>query len=300
MEKKIGALIVTYYPDEILFKNIDSVQSQVDKILIVDNTPEESSIISDIRKSEHVEVFSFGNNQGMAKALNHGCQWFIDNEYSHALLLDQDSIIDCNVVEELSLLLDIPDVCMSSPNIICMTTDISNTTVNSYYHTVPKGLWFEREKVDNTPLEVLFNITSGSLIDLNKWREIGMFDEQLFIEAVDTEFGLRANSSNYKILISNKCTLMQRYGNQQKRSILGRDFYPTFHSPLRHFYVCRNRLLLWSRYYKVYPSFIIWDFMSLCKTFLLILVFEDNKIAKFKSMYRGYSEGIKLLLKGSK
>ena len=41
--------------------------------------------------------------------------------------------------------------------------------------------FFKREAVSSKPLKVAFNITSGSLIKLNVWKEIGGFWEDLFI-----------------------------------------------------------------------------------------------------------------------
>jgi len=286
-----GAVVITFNPDNDFGLNLTAASHQLDKIIVVDNGSQESSLnrIKDC-VSQHTNVILIDNknNLGIAKALNIGCQYLLERDTSFALMLDQDSLVTDGMVASLYNTISSLNSCaVISPKILAKDNDNNLDTIPSRYMVPSNGLFYKKSSVEKEPLRVLFNITSGSLIDLTIWNKIGKFQEDYFIEGVDNEYGLRANSLGYSVVIDNNASLVQQYGNQQVKRLFGKNFFPTFHSPLRHYYVSRNRLFIWNKYYKKYPYYLTWDLLSFFNTLFLILAFEDNKYQKIKHIGRG-------------
>ncbi|MGI9139230.1 MAG: hypothetical protein ACR2IM_09335, partial [Sediminibacterium sp.] len=96
------------------------------------------------------------------------------------------------------------------------------------------------------PQEALTLITSGSILNLSLAKRVGAFDEDLFIDFVDTEFSYRVVQNGFINLMFSNVLLNHSIGNL----VLGRSLL-TFkkslriiHSPIRAFYITRNGLTL--------------------------------------------------------
>jgi rhamnosyltransferase len=92
----IGAIIVTYFPNEILLlRLLQSIGSQVKKIYIIDNTPHGDKIwlTSEwLSKLElNIDYHLLGENYGIAKAQNIGIDLAVKDGCDHVILFDQDS-----------------------------------------------------------------------------------------------------------------------------------------------------------------------------------------------------------------
>jgi len=83
------------------------------------------------------------------------------------------------------------------------------------------------------PEEVFFPSGSAALYRRKMLEEIGLFDEDFFLYCEDTDLGLRARWAGWKCLYVPGATVEHRYSHSAGRS-----------SPLKAFYVERNRLLV--------------------------------------------------------
>ena len=91
---RLLAVVVLYHPGKDLAGNIDSYLSQVDKLLLWDNTPgdgQERLPLPDISHPERLEYRGCGRNVGISAALNDAVAYAREYGYTHLLTLDQDS-----------------------------------------------------------------------------------------------------------------------------------------------------------------------------------------------------------------
>jgi rhamnosyltransferase len=294
---KIGAVFVTYNPDNQFIDNFNSVYSQVDHLIISDNTSSDKSLPilnACIKGHSNVSLIKNADNFGISKALNIACKHASEIGIDRVLLLDQDSFVTNSMVTSLSKKMDkLPLAALVGPKIVPKGIDFKKILYQAKYILPSNGILPKRSKVYDTPLQVLFNITSGSLICLKVMQELGGFDENLFIEGVDNEYGLRANKFGYHIYIDNDAFLLQEYGNIEVKQLFGINFYPTNHSPLRHYYVARNRVYIWRIYYKHFKNYLVWDFISTFKMTISIFLFEKQKMLKLKNFCMGVFDGFR-------
>ena len=98
---RICAGIVLYNPDiERLSENIDSIISQVDKVILVDNG---SSNINEVKQNFCSDKISFifnEKNKGIATALNQLAIEAGNSGYTWILTLDQDSVCQSGLIEK--------------------------------------------------------------------------------------------------------------------------------------------------------------------------------------------------------
>lgn len=73
MTSKIFGVLVTYKPDmSILEKSIDSLKNQLDKLIVIDNTPGKCENLENLKKVPNIEILYLGDNYGIAYAQNVG------------------------------------------------------------------------------------------------------------------------------------------------------------------------------------------------------------------------------------
>ena len=88
------AIVVAYYPDfQQINHLIDSLCSQVNSIVIIDNTPaSENDVLKAFENNECITLISLGENRGIATAQNIGIAYARKQEATDIILFDQDSI----------------------------------------------------------------------------------------------------------------------------------------------------------------------------------------------------------------
>ncbi len=99
----VTGIIVTFNPDiKQLNKLIDTVTSQVQHLLIVDNDSHaDIDIATTFTERAGIELISLSENFGIAKAQNIGIERAKTIGTDYVLLLDQDSLPAPNMVSEL-------------------------------------------------------------------------------------------------------------------------------------------------------------------------------------------------------
>lgn len=270
--------IVLYNPEiKRLMDNINNLILEFD-IILVDNA---SSNIQDINRylSSNKKVVLIRNkvNKGIAAALNQIMEYGEQHQYNWVLTMDQDSIFPNNGLEIYSRYLQSQVAVLT-----CRVID-TNNPVNEENGLKSKELL--TEKVSRC-------ITSGSMNSVKVWREIDGFDEQMFIDYVDFEYCIRVKKNGYDILKCNEVELKHQLGNLEIKNILGKKIYVTNHPPKRYYFLFRNLVYTKhkhssdiSGFYIVYKVVVY-----VCK----ILLFEQSKIDKFKNIYRGITDGLRM------
>ena len=88
----------------------------------------------------------------------------------------------------------------------------------------------------------------------------------------------------------NNAILIHNLGESIKKSVLGLKITPTNHSPLRRYYMSRNRRYIWDKYKEDFPEWILIDKRRFITENLKIILFENNKIEKFKYIKKGIND----------
>ena len=286
----IGGVVVAYYPEDLNFlKTINSVINEVDFLVIVNNS---SVLLNEICKgidNLQLEVIENKDNLGIAKALNLGIDFLMTKGCSYFLLLDQDSQVPKNMAHELAKAINY----LHSPTnpVAAIGPGYFNSRLGKNAPFIKFGkLSIKKIDLESNTLYVLvdFLITSGSLITLEAIKNVGMMEDGLFIDFVDTEWCLRAASRGYRLYGLNAVKMEHSLGDDP---VLFFNKKMPMHSPLRHYYIARNALHLAKRsYIPINRRLIV--LISIAKTFLFYSIVPSNRLAHFKMMLKGFYDGI--------
>ena len=269
-------IIVAYNPEiELLIKNAKAAISQVDEILIVNNSNYDINL--DIYNIGNINIINNNSNLGISKALNIGIDYAKEHNYDYVLLLDQDSTLTDNFIKNMLDGFKQEDVCMICPNVVYI--DGKNNKIN-------ENMKFEK---------IELGITSGSLLNMNVLNQIKfenniIFNEDFFIDYVDFDFSLTIRNKGYLILRCNESKLYHRLGNVKTYKFANLEVHPTNHNYIRRYYITRNRMYMWKKYVISNSKFVIKDIIRFIYEIILIILFEDNKLKKLKSVIRGLED----------
>ena len=271
LKNRVFATIITYNPDKkLLEKNILSIKKQVEKLVLIDNKSE-SSILKDIqelKKKMNFNLLLNPNNIGVAAALNQALKLAEEGKYLYFLTMDQDTIL-------------------SEDAVTVMIEELEEHKLSSI------GPSFNAIASDTSPRSVNFLITSGNLTRTSVAIDAKGFDEWLFIDCVDTDFSLKLRVLGYKIAQSQKATMLHSFGKKERGifNILYIEY-----SPLRHYYMERNRLYIQKKYKFFFPFYCFkLNIAAILKRFKL-LFFYKGKYEIFSSMRQGVIDARKHII----
>lgn len=281
--------IVTFNPNiERLRLNLEGVYSQSSLIVVVDNHSQNIKEIEElIDDFPRVYIIYNEKNYGIARALNQIMEFAKKNNLDWALLLDQDSIIPGNMINNYTQLTDIEGVAIVCPRV----QDNNSNRIG---------------KADSRIELVGLCITSGSLNNVKTWENIGKFDESLFIDYVDNEYCIRLYYEGFRIIRDNEVILNHELGKTEYHLFKS----TTNHGALRRYYIARNSYYVARKYKYIFNNSNInykeanifldkmlnptWAFLRQLQFCLLIVLYENNKINKIYSIFKGLRDGNKL------
>lgn len=237
---RVVAVVVTYHPELARLQlQLSALFTQVDAIVIVDNASDfDLQPWAENLAEPALRVIRLARNHGIALAQNIGIQWAREQQATHVLLMDQDSVPSDDMVSRLLAAIRIsPDVAAVGPRYLDSRQDAPSPFVRI------RGLRFQRLAWDpGQPIvHVDCLIASGSLIPMKVLDQVGPMREDLFIDYVDTEWCLRARSMGLQSFGVCSASMTHSLG-EAPFFFMGRSF--PVHSPLRHYYQVRNAILL--------------------------------------------------------
>mgnify|MGYP001367218294 CR=1 FL=1 len=291
MRPNVDAIIITFEPERQLVKTLKNLNTQVRKIYIVDNSANNyySKIINDIsKKFKNVESIFNSSNLGIAKAQNIGIKTALFNKADWCLLLDQDSIPEKNMINNLLKSAKLKNNKNRYFYVAPIILDKQTSRESRYF--IRNGFKPINNKINSYELDRV--IASGSLINQEVFRKIGLMRSEFFIDYVDFEFCLRATSNNYKIKLEKDALLIHEQGKKSIHKIGPFKIMTHNYSSLRRYYIFRNRVYFIRLYSKVYPKIILHEILACCFDIFRIFCFENNKMDKFKKVCIAILDGL--------
>ena len=284
LETKKCASIVLYNPDiDRLKENILALNVQVDYIFIFDNNSNNVNQINDlIKEYEKINFYFSTENKGVAFGHNYNCYLALNAGFEWILTLDQDSVILPGLLEKYVNYLNIHEVLERSKigQLTCYIQDRNEKEIN------------ENELVQK---EILWCIPSGTYVNLHLWNELGKFDELMFIDGVDIDYGITVKENNYKTIIIPFVGMLHEVGKINKViNIFGRKHPIYNHNFIRKYYIARNSIYIARKHRSVS---IIKMFIKVFNRILFDFVFENDKFTKLKYALRGVRHGFKMEVK---
>lgn len=295
IQDTICAGVVLYNPQDLdrVTECLSNLTRQVKYVYVFDNCTTEHNLNL---SSNGIRYLKKDGNMGLAYALNCIMESAEKDGFEWVVTMDQDSIIPDNLVKGYcKCIMRINGMGICCPQVIDRRRPYLKPIDSEEYEFIERC------------------ITSASCTSVKAWRNIGKFDEWLFIDLIDEEFCKRMRLNNYEIVRLNKYVLDQQFGNVIPKSKRKQKFwlklseithvtrfqhltYYNVVSPLRVYYTNRNIIYVNKKYknykfnfYYVYGcknrlEFLIWY----CFTRLLL---SKKKLEVANAIFRGIRDG---------
>ena len=274
MGKKIGGCIILYHPDTAVAANMATWYPDVDMLFMIDNSDEQHPELAELVDSGpgKIHYHWMGGNKGVASALNLACRLALQEKCDWLLTMDQDSSFSLKGLAEMIA------------GIESIETVNLRVGIISPAHLISEH--FIEEEVGNYK-EVKYAMTSGNLLNLHAWQEVGSFEDKLFIDCVDMDYCLRLRKAGFHIIQVNGVYLQHSLGNFQVRKVAGIKMGISNHSPGRRYYITRNKMYTLKKYFRYDPAFCLLIIRSMFGDLVRITFFETQKSLKLRAILTG-------------
>lgn len=241
----VVCVVVTFNPEQDRFARLlAAVQAQVTQIVVVDNGSEAhtASATKKLVDAHRAHWIPLDSNKGIACAFNVGITHALSTGCDFVLQLDHDSIPAPDMVSHLL-------AAAAAVGPLQRIAAIGPQYLDDRQKNPPPFIRIEGMRVvrcqceeTNSVVPVDYLISSGSLIPADTWRHVGGMAEQLFIDYVDIEWGLRAGRLGFQCFGACAAHMSHSLGDTPIK-FLGKVL--PLHSPLRHYYHVRNAVWLY-------------------------------------------------------
>ncbi len=278
----IAVILVNYngLSDTIDCLNSIGEQTLPIQAIVVDNASKENEALIIQKQFPKVKTIRSNNNLGFAGGNNVGIQWALNNNFEYIALLNNDTILDCQLFEY--LLNEVEENAIVAPYM--------------YYHSNPQHLWygggeinrwtgnakhFYTNKNKQHPFECSFITGCCFMAHRNIWGKIGLLDESYFMYNEDTDYSIRLLQKKVKIKIVPQAKLWHKVG----KSSGGKK------SALSIYYTTRNRLQIVKKYKSFFKA-TAYPF-SVITRYLWIFLMKLKGKNEWRAFYRGIKDAQK-------
>ena len=290
---QVVAVVVTYEPDRAALEALlAALAGQVEQTIVVDNgsTVDVAEWVVRAGLGGACAVVPLGENRGVAAAQNVGIHRARSFGAAAVVLFDQDSLPAPEMVARLVAAVNEAAargvaVAAAGPRYLDVRQD-----------NPPPFLRLRGVAVARLPcpdeggvVEVDYLISSGCLIPLAALDLVGPMREELFIDYVDIEWGLRARQMGLTCL--GVCGAQMRHDlGEAPLALFGRRL--PVHSPLRHYYHFRNAVFLYRAPWLPW-NWKVADGWRLLAKYLVYSLFARPRLAHWRMMTQGIVDGLR-------
>jgi rhamnosyltransferase len=261
----LAGAVVLYNPDNSVWDNINTYLSEVEVLYAVDNSEIYNEVlIEKIKNNSKIRYINNDRNLGIASALNIGARSALGNKYEWLLTMDQDSSFnDSSYFRAFDEYENKERIALFSPTHYQSQNSHRDNIINSFATIV---------------------MTSGNILNLKAYTAIGGFTEKLFIDEIDHDYCLRAILKGFSII---QC-------NIELKHTLGKPVYKngkeiTIHNNVRIYYITRNNLYIWKKYFIKFPVLILKRIRWYIEYAYNNISYSKKKSVTIKFMLKGFS-----------
>lgn len=278
-------IVVSYRPDvPRLLDLCGKLVADDAKVVIVDNT--ERPYLASCDLPGNCNLITIGYNSGIAHAQNEGMRAALDAGASVLLFFDQDSRIEAGLLGGLIAELDaahaevVAPLCVDEATGMPLPAEVVGRYGCSRQVHHPDAT--ERYAVDIV-------ISSGMAATRLACETVGWFDQDFFIDYVDSEWCLRCRAKQIPIYVIPGVVMRHSIGSGHVR--VG-GLSTAVHSQVRCYYQIRNSFLLFRKSHIPF----LFSMTQLAITIgsrALLLPFVDDRVSYLKMYWRAIKDGIR-------
>ena len=273
----VCGLVVTWQPDDGVIERLERLRGQVDHLILIDNgsTTPAAGWIADWAATVGARYVRNERNLGLAGPFNVGARMALDDGCDWLCIVDQDTTVSASLVADMLA----ARVTHPRPSRVAMIGPVTHWQTSK---RCTDRLWTRRQLV----------ISSGSLLSLSAWQEVGGFREDYYVDMVEAEYCLRLGTRGYRVILACRATIDHRIGQPTTHRFLGHTLSVSNHSAWRRYYITRNRIRTWLSYWRHAPAWVAFDAFGHFRSTDYMVMFEQGRRAKLAATAAGARDGL--------
>lgn len=289
MYDNIFSITVTYNPDiDLLKRQLSSLSDNIENIIIVDNGSLNHNEIELLSQELclNIRCVFLDKNYGLAYAQNVGIDQAINAGAEYILLLDQDSVLDKGFIKEIySIYTQLANEGVKVGAV--GPTFYDPNTNKDYLPSRYVGPFIVKDE-PSAHSPVTFLIASGCFFAVDVYNDVGVMNEQLFVDYIDVDWSLRCKDKDYEVFITKNARMAHTIGDD-RRSILGRTI--SIHSPQRRYFLVRNSFFMLRQHYVPIGYKIRELFFNFLRA-IVGVIYSKERANTIKFIFKGIKDGI--------
>ena len=281
------AVVPTYHPDASVVQRLLALADQVDQVVVVDDGsgPSADEHLERVA-AEGIVVERLERNSGIAAALNTGVRRALADGADFVVNVDQDTDLPPGYVATARSLF-----AKSNP-----VTRLGIVCVDAVNGAPALPTWVSPEGFGLVPEA----IQTGFVISRDCLETVGLFDERLVIDCVDTEYCLRVRDSGFRIAVAKGTDIRHSIGRRAElrpfgvplRHASGGIATYQYHSPFRRYYIARNNIDLMLRNVRKRPRWVLTVLKREMGGMVISMVSGPQRIAQVFAITTGTLHGL--------
>ncbi len=274
---KLIAIITLYYPSENNIENIDLIAKNADAVIVCDNSSMDNS-----KKIFNSKVRYMGNfkNCGLSAAFNNALKeksinW---NDDDLVIFFDQDSKIVENHIDK--LISEYNKLISMGYKVGCIGPVYYDES--SERCCIPKI----KKNITNSLMAVSSIITSSMLCRYGDLKNIGFWNEEIFLDMADWDICWRFLQNGYLCCMTTDVCLLHKLGEGQKK--IG-PIKLKIAKPFREYYQTRDCLKLLQKSYTPLKYKLRFILMITVRP-VLHLLFLDHRKDRAHYIFKGFKD----------
>lgn len=272
----VVAVITSFNPGQDLVTVCGSVIGQVGRVIVVDDgsTADVEQVLTACA-ALGADIVRHPVNRGIAAALNSGLAAAPGSPFY--LTLDQDSRVPDGYVDALL------DASVAVPGArVAMVGPGSASGVRTYAPSSAGARVLDLEPIQSGLLLV------GAAVD-----DLGGFEDDLFIDGVDTEYWLRARRAGWVSVVTPGAALEHQLGRRHQITVAGRTIGVTHAAPFRYYFIARNRVALVRRYGRTEKRWAIGAIGRDVRHLLITTMLVPGRLRRLRETASGLRDGFR-------
>lgn len=205
------------------------------EVIVVDNASTDGTVARIRKRFPWATLLEAGANLGFAGGNNLGMRRALEKGVEFVYLLNPDTEVDPAFLDE-ALAVAVRDpgaAAVQSLLLLASARDRVNTAGNEI-HFLGFGycgaFWAPRESVSAEPREIAFASGAGVLLSAGALREVGVFDDALFLYHEDLDLGWRLRLAGWRSVIAPRSVVWHAYAFSRNEA--------------KYFFIERNRFIV--------------------------------------------------------
>ncbi len=238
MAARVAVVIVSYESSRDIgacLSSLESLHGPTTDVIVVDNASRDGTAALVREQFPWVKLIESSTNLGFAGGNNTGIGVALDSGAEYVYLLNPDAFVDPAFLEEALAVAERDRRVAAIQSLILLSSqrDAVNTAGNEI-HFLGFGycgrFGTERSAVPTEPSEIAYASGAGVLLRAAALRQVGAFDEALFLYHEDLDLGWRLRLAGWRNVLAPRSVVWHRYEFSRNTG--------------KYFYMERNRYLV--------------------------------------------------------